>query len=179
MANQFLGQVMLVSFNFAPRGWQQCNGQLLPISSNTALFSLLGTNYGGDGRSSFGLPDLQGRCAVGFGQGPGLSPYDLGQTGGSVSVALASSNIPAHTHAVKAIEGRAQSASTPAGNFFGEVSATEVGNIYDSNPAAPFLAMSPSTLGPSAGGGVPHPNMMPYLALNWIISLQGVFPQRS
>lgn len=179
MANQFLGQIMLVGFNFAPYGWAQCHGQLLPISSNTALFSLLGTNYGGDGRSSFGLPNLQGRCAVGFGQGPGLSQYDLGQTGGSVSVTLNSSNIPAHTHTVKATEGRVQSASTPASNFFSEVSLSSIGNIYDGSPAAPFLAMSQSTLGASAGGNMPHNNMMPYLALNWIIALQGVFPPRS
>lgn len=179
MANQFIGQLMLVGFNFAPRGWEQCYGQLLPISSNTALFSLLGTFYGGDGRSSFGLPNLQGRCAVGFGQGAGLSQYDIGQTGGSVSVTLNSSNIPAHTHTVMATEGRVQSASTPAGNFFSEVNATTVGNIYDGSPASPFLAMSQSTLGASAGGNQPHPNMMPYLALNWVIALQGVFPPRS
>jgi microcystin-dependent protein len=179
MANQFIGQLMLVGFNFAPAGWAQCQGQLLPISSNTALFSLLGTNYGGNGTSNFALPNLQGRCAIGAGQGVGLSQYDIGQAGGSATITLSTSNVPSHTHTVKATDSRAANVSTPAGNFFSKVDLTAVGNIYDGSPAAPFATMSPSTLSPSTGGNLPHNNMMPYLALNWIIALQGVFPPRS
>jgi microcystin-dependent protein len=178
MANQFLGQLMLVGFNFAPYGWAQCQGQLLPISSNTALFSLLGTQYGGDGRGTFALPNLQGRCALGAGQGPGLSQYDMGQAGGSTTVTLDSTNIPSHTHTVRATDSRATTVSSPSGNFFSKVD-TAVGNIYDSSPTAPFAAMGASTLSPWTGNNLPHNNMMPFLVLNWIIAMEGVFPARS
>lgn len=180
MANQFLGQLMLVGFNFAPRGWAQCAGQILPISQNTALFSLLGTYYGGNGTNNFALPNLQGRCALGMGQGAGLSAYDLGQMGGSATATLTASNIPAHTHTVNAVEGREESGTDPAGNTFGK-SDTTTGAVYNNSQLTPgqLAAMSPATLAPAAGGNLPHNNMMPYLTLNWVIALNGVFPPRS
>ncbi len=166
----FVAEIRMVACNFAPRGWAQCNGQLLPISQNTALFSLLGTTYGGDGRSTFGLPDLQGRAPMHPGQGPGLSLRDLGeQTGGSV-VSLLLSEIPAHTHALAASASVANS-RTPDGNA---LSRSRGGAAY--NNAAPNAAMAGSG---ATGGAQPHNNMQPYLCVMFIIALQGVYPPRS
>jgi microcystin-dependent protein len=169
----FVGQLMLVGFNFAPIGFALAQGQTLSISSNTALFSLLGTTYGGDGRSNFKLPNMQGNVAVGFGQGPGLSLYDLGETGGSQTVTLLVNETPLHTHTAQAKNIKAE-VNPPAGHSLADSSS---GNIY-TNTTTPLVPMSPNAISPF-GGNQPHNNMMPYVGLNWVIALQGVFPARS
>lgn len=174
MSNPFVGELRLVPYSFAPTGWAFAAGQLLPISRNTALFSLLGTTYGGDGKATFAFPNLQGNVALGAGQGPGLSLYDLGQTGGEPYVTLLASEIPLHTHAPQCDGGRA-AASSPSNNAF--ANATGLGNMY-STAATNLQQMSSQTCAP-AGGSQPHNNRMPYLGLNWIIAMQGVFPPRS
>jgi microcystin-dependent protein len=170
----FVAEIRIFPFNFAPTGWAFCDGQLLPISQNTALFSLLGTTYGGDGRSTFGLPNLQGSVPVHVGgaqPGPGLSIYDLGQTGGSAAVTLLATETPSHTHSVMAQtidqgDNRIPSPSLNLGNT----------QIYSS--AAPTATLD-STAVSVVGGGQPHNNLMPYLTLNFNIALQGIFPPRS
>lgn len=173
MSNQFVGQLLLVGFNFPPVGWATAAGQILPISQNTALFSLLGTFYGGNGTSNFGLPNLQGNCAVGQGQGPGLSLYDLGEIGGSTTVTLLQTEAPIHNHTPMGRSSLATQTS-PANNAFAE--ATQAGSIY-STTTSPLTGMASGILN-SVGGSQPHNNVMSYLALNWIIALQGVFPTR-
>lgn len=173
MADQFVGEVRLVGFNFAPTGWALCQGQLMAISQNTALFSLLGTFYGGDGKSTFALPNLQGCVALGAGQGPGLSLYDIGETAGEQAVTLLTSEIPAHTHTVMAAT--SQNQSVPGGNALGQ---GQLIYVPDSAPLPPLTPMSIQSSA-TAGSGLPHNNMMPYLTLNWIIALQGIFPPRS
>lgn len=169
----FVGQLMLVGFNFAPKGFALAQGQLLPISSNTALFSLLGTTYGGNGKSTFQLPNMQGNVAVGFGQGPGLSLYDLGETGGSQSVTLLVNETPAHTHTAMGRNTKAET-NPPVGHSLAECAS---GNIY-TNTTTPLVPMSENAISPF-GSNQPHNNMMPYVGLNWVIALQGVFPPRS
>jgi microcystin-dependent protein len=170
VADQFVAEIRIFPFNFAPQGWAFCDGQLMPLSQNTALFSLLGTTYGGNGKSNFALPDLQGRAAMQPGQGPGLSLYDLGQTGGSETVTLLESEIPAHSHALRASLDDADLAiPTPARTL-----AKASGNLYDPTPT---VSMAPQALAP-AGGDAPHNNMQPYLTLSFCIALQGVFPPR-
>jgi microcystin-dependent protein len=170
----FVAEIRIFPFNFAPKGWAFCDGQILPISQNTALFSLLGTTYGGDGRSNFALPDLQGRAPMHPRQGPGLSLHDLGESSGSDYVTLLTSESPAHNHAVMASNQPGEDA-TPGG----EALARSVGaSLYHTDTAQNLVAMSPSALGPS-GGDQPHNNLMPYLTLNFCIALQGVFPPRS
>ncbi len=165
----FLGQLMLVPYNFAPRGWAFCNGQIMSIAQNTALFSLLGTTYGGNGQTTFALPDLRGRAALSAGQGPGLQNYNLGEMAGSESVTLISSQMPAHSHLVGASTGSAQ--ATPDGAFPGSDGNTQ---IYD---LAASTTMNPQMIQP-AGGSQAHENRQPYLVLNYIIALQGIFPTR-
>ena len=176
MADQFVAEIRIFPFNFAPTGWAQCNGQLLPISQNTALFSLLGTFYGGDGKSTFALPDLQDAAALFWGQGSGLSLYDLGQTGGSQTVTLLVSELPVHTHTVMA--GIAGGQAIPTGLVWGTSNAAKAAaNFYA--PAAPSpVNMNPGALA-IAGSSFPHNNMPPYLTLNYCIALQGIFPPRS
>lgn len=173
MADPFVAEIRMVPFNFAPKGWALCNGQLLPISQNTALFSLLGTTYGGDGRSNFALPDLQGMAAMHPGQGPGLSLHDLGETGGAETVKLLESEMPQHSHSIKAVAAPGTVVS-PAGASFARAPGTA--SLYG---AASGISgnMSEDTLG-TVGGDIPHNNMQPYLTLNFIIALQGVFPPR-
>jgi microcystin-dependent protein len=173
MANVFIGSLMLVPYNFAPFGFAVCAGQLLPISQNTALFSLLGTTYGGDGRSTFGLPNLQGSLAVGQGLGPGLSLYDLGQKGGSANVTLLGNTVPAHNHGVLADKVTAD-LNAPAGNALATVANPQ---IYSSNVTSNVVPMSAQSTN-VVGNSLPHNNMMPYLGLQWIIALQGIFPTR-
>lgn len=170
----FVGQLALVGFNFAPTQWQIASGQLMSISQNAALFSLLGTMYGGDGRSTFGLPNLQGNIPLGFGQGPGLSYYDQGEVGGTQSVTLLASQTPSHTHSVLAAGGRADQ-PTPGGNSIGD--ARDAGSLFAA--VAPTTAMNSGAISPFTGGSQPHNNMMSFLAMNWIIALTGVFPARS
>ncbi|MDE8651301.1 phage tail protein [Novosphingobium album (ex Liu et al. 2023)] len=179
MADPFVAEIRMFCFNFAPTGWAFCDGQLLPLSQNTALFSLLGTTYGGDGRSTFALPNLQGSVAVHQGQGPGLQLWDLGQVEGVDNVTLLQTEMPNHNHGLNA---RVAAGSTPAvtnnlpsnaswvqGAQFGVVQA------YATN--APDTAMNPQAIA-SAGGNLPHNNMMPYLTISFCIALQGVFPPR-
>lgn len=166
----FVGEIMWVPYNFAPTGWALCNGQLLPISQNTALFSLLGTTYGGDGQSTFALPNMQGRVLIKDGQGAGLSLYDLGQTGGEETHTLLESEMPMHTHQIQ-VDANVATQTSPSGNVLAQ-SAT--GKLYGS---AATTTMAPGALVPQ-GSGQPHNNMMPYTTLNCIIALQGVFPQR-
>jgi len=174
MADPFVAEIRIFPFNFAPKGWAWCNGQLLPISQNTALFSLLGTTYGGDGKSTFALPDLQGRAAMHPGQGPGLSLHDLGEQGGSETVSLLQTEIPVHTHAMTASNQPGEDAA-PAG----EALARSVGaQLYQSTTNTNLQPMASETLAP-AGGDQPHNNMQPYLTFAFNIALQGVFPPRS
>lgn len=174
MSESFLGEIRLFAGNFAPTGWALCNGQLMAISQNTALFSLLGTNYGGDGRTTFGLPDLQSRAPVHAGSsgGPGLTPRDVGETGGSSTVTLLSSEMPNHTHALSASAGDAGDRSPAAEKF-----ANESGGVNSYAAAGSPVAMALQMVGPT-GGSQPHNNMQPYLAVTFIIALQGIFPQR-
>ena len=172
MADPFVAEIRIFPFNFSPRGWAFCDGQLLPLSQNTALFSLLGTTYGGNGKSNFALPDLQGRAPMHPGQGPGLSLHDLGETGGSETVTLLESEIPSHSHTMNGVN--------DSGLQFSPGDALPArANMYKTNPAGNTLVnMSVNTLSPS-GGDQPHNNLQPYLTLNFCIALQGVFPPRT
>jgi microcystin-dependent protein len=170
-ANPYLGQLMIVPYNFAPMGWALCQGQLLSISQNTALFSLLGTFYGGDGITTFALPDLRGRAPIGVGQGPSLQPYNQGETGGEETVTLTLSQIPNHSHMPTGAASAANTGS-PGGAYWAMPRAL----LYSSS--APVVDMSAGALG-STGGGQPHDNMKPFLVMNYIIALQGVYPPRS
>ena len=173
MADPFVAEIRIFPFNFAPKGWAWCNGQLLPLSQNTALFSLLGTTYGGDGKRNFALPNLQGSAPMHPGQGPGLSQHDLGESGGSDAVTLLESELPAHNHTM--------SAQT--------VDNADVTNVVDTASYAPSTGgtlyqdatdgtmLAPAAL-PAVGGSLPHNNLMPYLTFYFNIALQGVFPPR-
>lgn len=177
MAEQFVAEIRMFAGNFAPTGWALCNGQLLPISQNTALFALLGTTYGGDGKSTFALPNLQGAAPLQQGQGQGLSLYDLGQIGGEQTVTLLQSEMPLHSHAAHANSANGDT-NVPTGNVWAKahVSKTPL-NTYSASTVNP-QAMHPLAFAP-AGGGLPHNNMPPYLTVTFIIALQGVFPARS
>ena len=170
----FVAEIRIFPFNFAPLGWAFCNGQILPISQNTALFSLLGTTYGGDGKSTFALPNLVNNCALGAGQGPGLSDYFLGQESGSENVTLLISEIPAHNHNLMAtVEDGTQGSLTT-----GITIATSVGGpMYQTVVNQKNVQMNVQSLS-VAGSSFPHNNMMPYVTLNMCIALQGVFPPR-
>jgi microcystin-dependent protein len=174
MADPFVAEIRIFPFNFAPRGWAWCDGQLLPLSQNTALFSLLGTTYGGNGKSNFALPDLQGRAPMQPGQGPGLSLHDLGETGGSETVTLLESEIPAHNHTLMANAAIGNGLS-PEGNAM--AIGAKATPLYSPASAASGT-MHATTLSPS-GGSQPHNNMQPYLTCYFCIALQGVFPPRS
>jgi len=175
MANPFVAEIRIFAGNFAPTGWAQCNGQLMPISQNTALFSLLGTMYGGDGKSTFALPNLQGSAPLQQGQGPGLSLRVQGEIGGEQSVTLLQTEMPAHAHGVLAASG--SNSNSPVGNAWAS-GQKGFGALYTPSSTQTNVQMSP--LGTSiTGGNLPHNNMMPYLCLTFIIALQGVFPPRS
>ena len=177
MSDVFVGQLLAAAFNFPPKGWAFAAGQLMAISQNTALFSLLGTNYGGDGKSTFGLPNLQGNMAISSGQGPGLDLYDLGQVGGEPAVTLLQTEIPIHSHSMACFDGRGVTGqvSSPAGAVLSATGGASPANVYLSG--APNAQLAPQAIS-IAGGSQPHNNMMPYLGINWIISMQGVFPSR-
>ncbi|MFG6489718.1 phage tail protein [Roseateles sp. BYS78W] len=169
----FVAEIRVMPFNFAPQGWARCDGQLMPISQNTALFSLVGTYYGGDGRSNFALPDLRDSFAMSSGQGNGLSPRDLGESAGSATVTLLGTEMPSHTHTLMA--GTTPASTSPAGNVMAPT-ASGGGNVY----------RTPGTLAPMAvaaigvaGGSQPHENRQPCLGLTFCIALQGIFPSRS
>ena len=176
MSDQFVAEIRIFPFNFAPTGWAQCNGQLLPISQNTALFSLLGTFYGGDGKSTFGLPNLQDAAAMFWGQGSGLSLRDIGEMSGEQNVTLLVTEIPSHVHTVNAKLAGGQ--AVPTGLVWGTSSAAKAAaNFYAPAAASPVL-FNPGALS-IAGSSLPHNNMPPYLTLNYCIALQGIFPPRS
>ncbi|HKQ73051.1 MAG TPA: tail fiber protein [Blastocatellia bacterium] len=174
MSDPFVAEIRIVGFNFAPIGWAFCNGQLMPISQNTALFSLIGTFYGGDGKSTFALPNLQGRAPMHQGQGPGLSNRDLGELGGEQSVTLITSELPAHSHQVSANTGGGNQTS-PTNNVWSSLAGRTPPPLYSD---ASNTTMSPQAAG-IAGSSQPHNNMPPYLTLNFIIALQGIFPPRN
>ena len=171
----FVAEIRIFPFNFAPKGWAFCDGQLLPLSQNTALFSLLGTTYGGDGKSTFALPNMQGNAPMHPGQGPGLSLHDLGETGGSETVTLLESEIPAHSHALMAST-TSSTKPAPADNALTRIQSGAT--PYVAAAGAPLVTFSDQALAP-AGGDQPHNNMQPYLTLNFCIALQGVFPPRT
>jgi len=173
MADNFLAEIRIFPFNFAPKGWAFCNGQLLPISQNTALFSLLGTNYGGNGTTNFALPNLQGAAPMhtGGGNGPGLSIHDLGEIGGSDTVTLLTTEMPAHSHLMEATTQPGIDA-TPNGEALGR----SVGaSLYQTDTTHNLVGTAPLT---AAGSSLPHNNLAPYLTLNFCIALQGIFPPR-
>jgi microcystin-dependent protein len=174
MADPFVAEIRIFPFNFAPKGWAWCDGQLLPLSQNTALFSLLGTTYGGNGKSNFALPDLQGSAPMHPGQGPGLSLHDLGETGGSQTVTLLESEIPAHAHALRA----AGSPGDKPGVTNNSIARAGAGTPFQTNTSANLVNMADVALAP-AGGDQPHNNMQPYLTFYFCIALQGVFPPRT
>jgi len=173
MADPFMAEIRVFSFNFAPYGWAQCNGQLMAISQNSALFSLLGTSYGGDGRVTFGLPGLQGQLPMCWGNGPGLTPRTLGETDGEQTVTLLQTETPAHTHSLTLFSASTAVSSTPQDQYLAD------------GPCKPFGSTNLTTdtmLHPAAltiaGGSQAHNNMMPSLAINFCIALSGMFPQR-
>jgi microcystin-dependent protein len=170
MSDQFVGEIRMGGWNFAPTGWAACDGQLLPISQNTALFSLLGTNFGGDGRSTFGLPNLQGMIPFCQGQGPGLSQYVVGEEDGTAAVTLQTSQIPGHTHQAVASTAAGNSPSA-SGNDWAETR----GRLYG---ASTSITMNPAALA-TTGGSQPHNNLPPYLVVTFVIALTGIFPPRS
>ena len=170
-----LGEISMFAGNFAPRGWAFCDGQLLAINSNQALFSLLGTTYGGDGRTTFALPDLRGRAPIHAGHGPGLSNYQLGQRSGQETVTLTQNEMPNHTHAVQvnatAPVGRGQGSDSPAGNFWAE--GGSYANTSNTTMSANAVVVLP------AGASQAHENRQPYNTINYIIALEGIFPSRN
>jgi len=172
MSEPFIAEIRIFGFNFAPRGWAFCNGQILPIAQNTALFSLVGTTYGGNGQTTFALPDLQSRAPMQQGAGPGLTPCSLGESAGADAVALAPSQMPLHSHLVQCSSGNANSQSA-SGTFL----ATEIGPAQTYSPSG-AASMAADAIGVS-GGGQAHPNMQPFLAMNFCIALQGIFPSRN
>jgi microcystin-dependent protein len=173
VADPFVAEIRIFPFNFAPKGWAWCDGQILPLSQNTALFSLLGTTYGGDGKSNFALPDLQGRAPMHPGQGPGLSLHDLGETGGSETVTLLESEMPSHPHGMLANAAQADT-EFPGPTY--SMARSNGGNAFKVPPTQ-VTPLLPQALTPE-GGDQPHNNMQPYLTLYYNIALQGVFPPR-
>ena len=174
MADPFVAEIRIFPFNFAPQGWAFCNGQLMPLSQNTALFSLLGVTYGGDGQSTFALPDMAGNAPMHPGQGPGLSLHDLGEMTGTQSVTLLQSEIPSHVHSVQADPAGADLQGPGPSRVLARSSG---GNAYHTNSSQNLVSMGFQALTPT-GGSLPHNNMQPYLTLNFNIALQGVFPPR-
>ena len=167
----YIGQISMAGFNFAPRGWALCNGQIMSIAQNTALFSLLGTTYGGDGQTTFALPNLQGRVPMHWGNGPGLTPRVIGEVSGEETVTLITTQMPIHSHLLNV-------SSEDAGvkNPTGQVLATTTSPTYVAGPIDG--TMNPQVIGP-AGGNQPHDNMQPYLAITFMIALVGIFPSRN
>jgi microcystin-dependent protein len=169
----FVAEIRIFPFNFAPKGWAFCDGQILPLSQNTALFSLLGTTYGGDGKSNFALPNMQGNAPMHPGQGPGLSLHDLGEAGGNGTVELLESELPSHSHVLRADTDDAADTNVPSPNA--SLALSTGGTLYQAAGGAVLAAQAL----PPAGGDQPHNNMQPYLTFNFNIALQGVYPPRS
>ena len=181
MPDPFIGQINMFGGNFAPRGWALCDGQLLAISANTALFSILGTTYGGDGRTTFGLPDLRGRAALHAGQGPGLTNRPLGSKGGAETVTLNTQQMPSHNHDMLAVNTNATT-NEPVGNILGRGGSTDltepVEEVYVPKPAGTTSTLD-STAITNTGGAQAHPNVQPFQTVNYIIALVGIFPSRN
>lgn len=177
MSSPYLGEVRIFAGNFAPYGWAYCQGQLMSISQNTALFSLLGTTYGGDGQSTFALPDLRGRAPIHFGQGPGLSLFVQGQVGGTESVTLTSSQMPQHNHALPVSTNPVETTVPGTSVALGQLTS---GALYTQPPSSgnPDVNLGASSIS-LAGGSQPHSNLQPYLVLNYIIAVAGIFPARN
>ena len=173
MSSPFVGEVRVFGFNFPPKGWAFCNGQLLAISQNTALFSLLGTFYGGDGKSNFALPNMQGNLSISQGQGPGLRIIHIGQSGGTQNVTLLPTEMPLHNHSLETDPLDPVDGSSPANAALGKSPST----LMYTNATTPLVQMNAQAIVPN-GGSLPHNNMMPYLCLNFCIAMQGVFPAR-
>ncbi|MGH1427601.1 MAG: phage tail protein [Arenicella sp.] len=174
MSEPFVGEIRMFAGNFAPRGWAFCDGQLLAVSQNDALFSLLGTIYGGDGRTTFGLPDMRGRLPIHAGSGPGLSPRRLGAKGGAENVTLTTNQTPSHTHSVSATS-EAGNQTSPQNHFF----AAENANVYHAAPLSSSVVSLNSSTVTSVGGSRSHTNLMPSLCINFIIALFGIYPSRN
>lgn len=172
MTQPFIGEIQLYGFNFNPAGWAYANGATLPISQNTALFSLLGTQYGGNGQTTFQLPNFAGRAGCEQGNGPGLTPRSLGETYGVNTVTLSSNQIPQHNHGINAY--LPANAGSPVAN--GGFSQPGVSANKPFNSGAPNTTFAPNMISPSQGGGQPHENQQPYLGINFCIALQGIFP---
>jgi microcystin-dependent protein len=179
MSEPYVGEIRMAGFNFAPVGWALCNGQLLAISQNPVLFTLVGTTYGGDGQSTFALPNLQGRIPINQGQGPGLSPYVIGQLAGSETVALVAAQLPQHGHSLRA-NGDAASSANPTGDYLARarIPSLASGGVPVYAPAAAAAAMNDGAIAPS-GASQPHDNMMPFQCVNFIIALEGIFPSQN
>ena len=175
MSDPFLAEIRIFPFNFPPKGWAFCDGQIMPLSQNTALFSLLGTTYGGDGKSTFALPNLQGMAAMHPGQGPGLSLRDLGEEGGEQAVTLLQSEMPVHNHTMNATSSPSTTTLPDATTSFGRSAG---GSFYKATPFGALAQFGQPDL-PVTGGSQPHNNMQPYLTLNFCIALQGIFPPRT
>jgi microcystin-dependent protein len=176
MADPFVAEIRIFPFNFAPTGWATCDGQILPISQNTALFSLLGTTYGGDGKSTFALPNMEGNAPMHPGQGKGLSLHDLGETGGAAFVTLLESEMPFHNHNINTHNLDAGGLQNPGATVL--LAKSSQGNAYQTNVNANLQPMAPQALSPT-GGSLPHNNMQPYLTLLFCIAMQGIFPPRT
>ena len=178
MSDPFIAEIRLFTYNFAPKNWAYCAGQIMPISQNTALFSLLGTNYGGNGTTNFALPNLIGNVAVGAGSGPGLTPRDLGETGGSATVTINQQSYPSHTHNFQGFDNALAKATDtqPANNTV--FARTADYNIYNTTVNQNVVQMAPQVVGTSNGGGQPHNNAQPYITISACIALQGIFPPR-
>jgi microcystin-dependent protein len=174
MSDPFIAEIRMLGFTFAPRGWLFCNGQLISIAQNTALFSLLGTTFGGNGTTNFGIPNLQGRTPIGARQGPGLSNYVLGQSGGAATHPLSVAELPAHTHALAVVA--AADGGADRANARGNVLAKPSDSSYTT--AATDTTMAPATVS-VAGAGIPHNNMQPYVGIYFCIAVQGVYPSRN
>lgn len=174
----YIGEIRMFAGNFAPRGFALCNGQLLAISQNTALFSILGTTYGGNGTTTFALPNLQGRFPMHAGNGQGLSPRVLGEVGGEESVTLLTTQIPAHTHMLAASTAAVPDAPSPENNFNGITTDPNSGSSYNTYNTTKNAAMNPAAIS-ITGGSLPHDNMPPFQCINYIIALTGIFPSRN
>jgi microcystin-dependent protein len=175
MSEPFIAEIRIFAGNFAPRSWAFCDGQLLPVSQNTALFSLIGTTYGGDGRTTTALPNLQGRAPMHPGRGPSLTDRRLGQRGGSENVTLSEAQLPNHTHSGIASLDMSSTATPSDTTTLGD---TGFDNLYQTATGTNLVDLAPEAL-PNTGGGAAHQNMQPYLTLNFIIALQGLYPSRS
>ena len=173
MSEPFVAEIRIFAGNFAPRGWAFCNGQLLPISQNTALFSLIGTTYGGDGRSTTALPNMQGRLPMHPGRGPGLTSRRLGQQGGVEEVTLSEAQMPSHSHSMRATQENAEQGSFTNG---AKLARTRGANLYQTSTTSNLVNMAPL---PNSGGSLSHNNLQPFLAMNFIIALVGLYPSRS